>query len=118
MPLVQTRGAASAQGFGEFAQAAVVPNYIEDMFSCFLYTGTYASLTITNNIDLSTYGGMVWIKSRTAAEVHSIRTTNGGVSDRLRSDTGAVGYQGTTGDFTSFNTNGFTLGAPTVTIQI
>jgi len=30
MPLVQTRGAASAQGFGEFAQVTAV-NYIEDV---------------------------------------------------------------------------------------
>jgi len=43
MPLVQTRGAASAQGFGEFAQASAVPNYIEDVFSCFLYSGTNAT---------------------------------------------------------------------------
>jgi len=47
MPLIATRGAASVQGFGEFAQSAV-PNYIEDVFSTYLYTGTGATQTITN----------------------------------------------------------------------
>jgi len=64
MPLVQTRGAASAQGFGEFAQATAV-NYIEDVFSTWLYTGNSTSggtQTITNNIDLSTKGGLFGLK--------------------------------------------------------
>ena len=60
MPLVQTRGAASAQGFGEFAQAST-PIYIEDVFSTYLYTGTNANQTITNNIDISGKGGLVWL---------------------------------------------------------
>jgi len=64
MPLVKTRGAASAQGFGEFAQATAA-NYIEDVFSTWLYTGNGSTQTITNNIDLSTKGGLVWTKSRT-----------------------------------------------------
>ena len=63
MPLVKTRGAASAQGFGEFAKAGAV-TYIEDVFSTYLYTGTGAALTITNGIDLSTKGGLVWTKKR------------------------------------------------------
>jgi len=43
-------------------------NYIEDVFSTWLYTGT-GSGTVTNNngIDLTGKGGMVWIKSRTSA---------------------------------------------------
>jgi hypothetical protein len=65
MPLVQTRGAASAQGFGEFSQPAVAANYIEDVFSTYLYTGNGSTQTITNGIDLSTKGGLVWMKSRT-----------------------------------------------------
>jgi len=52
MPLVQTRGAASAQGFGEFSQPAAPANYIEDVFSTFLYTGNGTSQTISNGIAL------------------------------------------------------------------
>jgi hypothetical protein len=75
MPLVQTRGAASAQGFGEFAQATVA-NYIEDVFSTYLYTGNGSTgQTITNSIDLSTKGGLVWGKSRSNATDNSLVDT-------------------------------------------
>ena len=57
MPLQATSGAASYDGFG--GGVAVVPTYIEDVFSTYLYTGTGAALTITNSIDLSTNGGLV-----------------------------------------------------------
>jgi len=111
MPLVQTRGAASAQGFGEFAQATSV-NYIEDLFSCFLYTGTGASQTITNNIDLSTKGGLVWTKRRSSAQTHGLMDTARGISSQLSSDSSSGTFTNT-GDFVSFNTTGYTIGPPT-----
>ena len=63
MPLLQTRGAGSAKGLGLTASAAAV-SYIEEVFSTYLYTGTGAALTITNGVDLSTKGGLVWAKRR------------------------------------------------------
>jgi hypothetical protein len=107
MPLVQTRGAASAQGFGEFAQASA-PVYIEDVFSTYLYTGTGASRTITNDIDLSTKGGLVWIKTRSAGENHSLTDTVRTADFQLASST--TGAQ--TNEFnrlTAFTTSGFSL---------
>ena len=88
MPLVQTRGAASAQGFGEFA-VVTVPNYIEEVFSCFLYTGTGTSLTqrIASGLDMSTKGGMVWIKNRTEVTDHEIYDTARGERKYIRSNT-------------------------------
>ena len=50
---------------GIWPTAGLSPNYIEDVFSTWLYTGTGAAQTITNGIDLSTKGGLVWTKSRT-----------------------------------------------------
>ena len=58
MPLVATRGAASVQGFGEFAQSAA-PVYIEDVFNTYLWTGTGYGQTVNNGIDLAGKGGMV-----------------------------------------------------------
>jgi hypothetical protein len=108
MPLVQTRGAASAQGFGEFAQAATAVNYIEEVFSTFLYTGTGAALTITNNIDLSTKGGLVWIKNRTTAYKHVLTDTARGVNKQLASsNTDAEAAE--TNRLTAFTTSGFTV---------
>ena len=62
MPLQATSGAASYDAFGGGVAAA--PQYIEDVFSTWLYTGTSASQTITNGIDLAGKGGLVWVKTR------------------------------------------------------
>ena len=111
MPLIQTRGAASAQGFGEFAQSAsVAANYIEDVFSTYLYTGTGANLTITNNIDLSTKGGLTWIKGRSGATGHRLTDTARGVTKSLESNSTAAEVTESTG-LTAFGTTGFTIGA-------
>ena len=74
MPLLGTRGAASAQGFGEFAQSAA-PVYIEDVFSTYLYTGNGGAQTITNGIDVKTKGGLIWAKSRSGADDHRLWDT-------------------------------------------
>jgi hypothetical protein len=70
MPLQATSGAASYDAFG--GGVAAVPNYIEDVFSTYLYTGNGATQTITNGIDLSTKGGLVWIKSRSSGNNHRL----------------------------------------------
>ena len=109
MPLVATRGAASAQGFGEFAVTST-PTYIEDVFSCFLYSGTGSSQTITNNIDLSTKGGLTWIKGRSGATGHRLTDTARGVTKSLESNSTAAEATESTG-LTAFGTTGFTIGA-------
>jgi hypothetical protein len=108
MPLQATSGAASYDAFG--GGVPVVPNYIEDVFSCFLYTGTGSSQTITNNIDLSTKGGLTWIKGRSGATGHRLTDTARGVTKSLASETTAAEATETTG-LTAFGTTGFTIGA-------
>ena len=39
-------------------------NYIEDVFSTWLYTGNGSTTTINNGIDVSGEGGLVWVKAR------------------------------------------------------
>jgi hypothetical protein len=110
MPLIATRGAASAQGFGEFAQSAAV-NYIEDVFSTWLYQGTTAVQTITNNVDLSTFGGMVWMKDRSFAYDHCVVDSARGLTNGRILYTSGTSPQQTNAfaGISSFNTNGFTL---------
>ena len=108
MPLQATSGAASYDAFG--GGVAVVPAYIEEVFSCFLYTGTAASLTITNNIDLSTKGGLTWIKGRSGATGHRLTDTARGVTKSLESNSTAAEATEATG-LTAFGTTGFTIGA-------
>jgi hypothetical protein len=110
MPLQATSGAASYDAFGGGAPAGGPANYIEDVFSTYLYTGTGSSQTITNNIDLSTKGGLVWIKSRSAATGHRLTDTARGVTKSLESNSTAAEATESTG-LTAFGTTGFTIGA-------
>ena len=107
MPLQATSGAASYDAFGGGA-AAVIP-YIEDVFSTFLYTGTGATQTITNGIDLSGKGGLTWIKSRSAATDHALYDTARGATFDLVSNSTAAQTTRATG-LTSFNSTGFSIG--------
>jgi hypothetical protein len=107
MPLQATSGAASYDAFGGGAPSAV--NYIEDVFSTYLYTGTGAALTITNGIDLSTKGGLVWIKGRSLLSNHRLVDTVRGAGNKLSSDNTAVSSSQTDG-LTAFTSSGFSLG--------
>ena len=98
------------QKLGQWPIPGNTQNFIEDVFSTYLYTGTGANLTITNGIDLAGKGGLVWIKQRVASN-HLLMTTDGGPTNRLRSN-GTPSYVTSTAgkDFASFNSNGFSLG--------
>jgi hypothetical protein len=114
MPLQATSGAASYDAFG--GGVPVVPNYIEDVFSTYLYTGNGTTQTITNGIDLSTNGGLVWLKYRSGSAgsiYHHLYDSARGKSGNASYNyiySNESGPQGT-GAYgpTSFNTNGFTL---------
>jgi len=51
--------------------------FIENLFQSWLYTGNGGTQTITNGIDLSTQGGMVWIKNRDTGNNHILQHTPG-----------------------------------------
>jgi hypothetical protein len=112
MPLIATRGAASAQGFGEFAQATAV-NYIENVFSTYLYTGNNTNpRTITNGIDLAGKGGLVWTKNRNNTEPHILVDTVRGSGKNLSSNN--TNAQDVTGSLTAFTSSGYTISNQTV----
>ena len=100
--------------FASSKTAAVVnaiPNYIEEVFSCFLYTGNNSTQTITNAIDLSTKGGLVWTKSRNAlSSMVNIDTTLGLL--KYITTTGPFGAQNNSSsqNITSVSTTGYDLG--------
>jgi hypothetical protein len=82
-------------------------NYIEDVFSTYLYTGNGATQTITNGIDLAGKGGLVWGKSRSNADSHELSDTLRGVGNRLLSNNNTQALTG--GDISAFNSTGFSL---------
>ena len=103
MPLQATSGAASYDAFG--GGVPVVPNYIEDVFSTYLYTGNDTSQTITNGIDLSTKGGLVWTKDRTDAVGHRLKDTTLGTTYFLESNSTSAQIFGNYS--WQFNSNGY-----------
>jgi hypothetical protein len=81
-------------------------NYIESCFSTYLYTGNGSTQTITNGIDLSGKGGLVWIKNRSDAYEHKLTTTP---SYALVSNSTA-GLAAEPNGLTAFSSSGFTVG--------
>ena len=116
MPMLETRGAAAAKAFGMLASTTQNPNsYIENLFSTWLYTGNGSTQTITNGIDLSGKGGMVWIKDRTSAVKAQVLydTIKGGGFLLSPSGDGTIvatnGYTYALSSNIGFTSSGFTL---------
>jgi hypothetical protein len=100
---------------GAAGAAGGAVNYIEDVFSTYLYTGNGSTQTITNGIDLSTKGGLVWIKSRSSGvEYHNLFDTARGAANVLFSNTTDASASSPT-RLSSFNTTGFTVGSNAAT---
>ena len=93
------------------AGATVPPTLsVEDVFSAYTYTGTGATQSIVNGVDLATKGGVVWIKCRDVARNHNLVDTVRGYANILRSQTTAASVTPANA-VTSFTSSGFSLGA-------
>ena len=90
------------------ASASAPKVYVEDVFSTWLYTGNGSTQTITNGIDLSGKGGMVWIKNRVDAYDHRLFDTARGATKLLESSTTSAEIT-EAASLTSFTASGFTL---------
>ena len=81
--------------------------YVDDVFSTFLYTGNSTNdRQITNGIDLSGEGGLVWIKMRESNVKHRLHDTERGINSALCSNNSDAAESG---ELTSFNNDGFSL---------
>ena len=106
MPLQATSGAASYDAFG--GGVPVEPNYIESVFQTWLYTGNGSTQTITNGINLSGKGGLVWAKQRDGVTYHQLRdTVRGGAKELYSNDTS--GQLSSSGAYTFLST-GYSIG--------
>jgi len=84
--------------------------FIENLFSTYLYTGNGSTQTITNGIDLSGKGGLVWMKGRSGATDHALYDTARGATKDLVSNSSAAETTQATG-LTAFSGTGFSIGA-------
>jgi hypothetical protein len=92
------------------AGAAADPVYVDDVFSTFLYDGTGSAQTITNNIDISGEGALVWIKSRTQTTAsHCLYDTERGAGDVIFSNSTSAEVTDTS-LLSAFTSSGFSLG--------
>ena len=83
------------------------PNYIEDVFSTWLYTGDGVGGAITNNINLSAYGGMVWTKGRSLGFDNWLLDTARSLSNGPIKSNGISGELGFTYGISSWLTTGY-----------
>ena len=90
--------------------ASTAANYIESCFSTYLYSGNGSSQTITNEIDVSGKGGLVWIKQRNTTRDHLLFDTNRGATQRLFSNLTLAQSQDTQ-SLTAFTSSGFSIGS-------
>tara|TARA_R110002126_G_scaffold2894_1_gene15962 strand:- start:2354 stop:4366 length:2013 start_codon:yes stop_codon:yes gene_type:complete len=88
-----------------------LPPFIENVFSTYLYTGNGSTQTITNGVNLSGKGGLVWLKGRSIGSNNVFLDTTRGVNSSISSNNtdGAVNPAG--GYVSAFNTTGFSLGS-------
>ena len=83
---------------------------VDEVFSTYLYDGTGSAQTITNGIDLSGEGGLVWIKRRDGSNSHNLEDTARGAGKSINSDTtNAEDDQSGSFGISAFNSNGFSL---------
>lgn len=85
--------------------------YVENVHSTYAYTGTASPLSIVNNVNLSVKGGLTWLKDRTSATDHGLFDTTRGVGYRIISNS-SNGQNYSLNYLYSFNTDGFSIGAP------
>ena len=89
---------------------------VDEVFNTFLYEGTGSSRSITNGIDLSGEGGLVWIKNRNNTGYHHLFDTARGTLKALYSNDGSAEATWSN-SLTSFNSDGFSLGNSAQTNQ-
>jgi len=86
------------------------PVYVDDVFSTDVWDANGSARNITNSVDLSGEGGLVWIKVREATNNNVLYDTVRGAGKQIVSN--STGAESTRTDtLTTFNNNGYALGA-------
>ena len=99
--LLATAGAAGGAGLD-----------VDDVYSNFHYLGNGSSNTITNNLDLSTEGGLVWIKKRSGNASHFLFGSDRDANNKALLTNNDGSYYGTSYSVTH-STTGFAISSTT-----
>jgi hypothetical protein len=87
--------------------------YIEYLFSTYVYEGNGTSQTITNGINLSGKGGLIWTKKRNGGTSHFLINTVNGITSGLNTNNTDAAANWSTEEVTGFTSTGYTLGPST-----
>ena len=94
----------------QFGGGAAEKVYGDDVYSTYVYRGnSTAGRNITNGIDLSGKGGLVWIKGRDSAYNHELVDTVRGAGYVLKSNSNSAQGGSTSSELDQFNSDGFRL---------
>jgi hypothetical protein len=97
---------AGASGAG----GASGPLYVDDVFSTYVYDGTSSTHQITNGIDLSGEGGLVWAKQRGPfSDAHYLYDSERNFTNPIRTNDSSGQLTRSTASISSFNSDGFTM---------
>ena len=81
-----------------------------DYFNGLTYSGNNTATAYNNGLDMSTNGGWVWLKTRSATGDHGLFDSVRGINKRFSSNNTAVEDTLASNGVTSFNSTGFSLG--------
>ena len=85
---------------------------VDEVYSNFHYLGNGSSNTITNNLDLSTEGGLVWIKKRSGNASHFLFGSDRDANNKALLTNTDLAYYGTSYSVTHSST-GFAISSTT-----
>lgn len=90
--------------------SAAAQTYVDDVFSAYTYSGTSATQTITNGVDLAGNGGLVWIKARNSATYWNVLfdTARGGGQLSSNNTDASLPSGSNVAGYVSYNSGGFT----------
>ena len=111
-PILGLAGMGGGVGSNIVAGGAAEKSYVDDVFNTYLYKGNASARTITNGIDLSGEGGLVWTKARDSTTAHNLIDTVRGNTERIRSSSNDADTT-ITDAITAFNSTGYSLAAET-----
>jgi len=115
--VANTASGASLSSSSSSSISITIITYSDEVFSTYLYTGNGSTQTINNGIDLAGSGGLVWIKTRTSTDQHTLVDTIRGSDNELCSNN-ATANANRLNTITGFNSNGFSLGSdPSVLVN-
>ncbi len=83
--------------------------FVDALFSIDLWTGNDTERTITTGLDMSTNGGLVWLKNRDVSASHHLFNTVSGATYYLQSNN-TNAQDDSAQSLKSFGTTGFTIG--------